>query len=173
MKESKFQLIFIKFLIISEICFFVLGISSELISTQEFWIFSNSFSILGAIELFYKEKEYTLFFLILLFGVSAPLLKMILKLLNFINHSRCKINELKLIRAEVIGLHKIGLEMVGVIIFCLNLFGLEMIGSEIVRVEKDSVRNYQVRIVRLYMIQPALLVRNSGYSRPCLPDDTY
>ena len=83
MKESKFQLIFIKFLIISEICFFVLGISSELISTQEFWIFSNSFSILGAIELFYKEKEYTLFFLILLFGVSAPLLKMILKLLNF------------------------------------------------------------------------------------------
>ena len=83
MKESKFQLIFIKFLIITEICFFVLGISSELISTQEFWIFSNSFSILGAIELFYKEKEYTLFFLILLFGVSAPLLKMILKLLNF------------------------------------------------------------------------------------------
>lgn len=82
MKEYKFLTISIKLLIILEIYFFILGISSVLILTEEFWIFSNSFTILGAIELFLKEKEYMLFFLILIFGISAPILKMILKLFN-------------------------------------------------------------------------------------------
>ena len=83
MKGFKFTNFVIKLLILSEISFFLLGISSTLIITKEFWIFSQSFSILGALELFYKEKEFTLFLLIFIFGVSAPLLKMLLKIFNF------------------------------------------------------------------------------------------
>jgi len=81
-KESKFSNFVVKFLILFELSFFVLGISSTLIITEEFWIFSHSFSILGALELFYKEKEIALFLLIFIFGVSAPLLKMFLKIFN-------------------------------------------------------------------------------------------
>ncbi len=72
----------VKLLILFELSFFILGISSTLITTQEFWIFSHSFSVLGALELFYKEKEFALFLLIFIFGVSAPLLKMLLKIFN-------------------------------------------------------------------------------------------
>ena len=82
MKESKSSKLIVKLLILSELSFFILGISTTLITTEEFWIFSHSFSILGALELFYKEKEFTLFLLILIFGVSAPLLKMLLKIFN-------------------------------------------------------------------------------------------
>lgn len=81
-KEFKFTDFVIKLLILSEISFFLLGISSTLIITKEFWIFSQSFSILGALELFYKEKEFALFLIIFIFGVSAPLLKMLLKIFN-------------------------------------------------------------------------------------------
>ena len=82
MKESKFANFVVKLLILSELSFFILGISSTLIITEEFWIFSHSFSIVGALELFYKEKEFALFLLIFIFGVSAPLLKMLLKIFN-------------------------------------------------------------------------------------------
>lgn len=81
-KGFKFTDFVIKLLILSEISFFLLGISSTLIITKEFWIFSQSFSILGALELFYKEKEFALFLIIFIFGVSAPLLKMLLKIFN-------------------------------------------------------------------------------------------
>jgi hypothetical protein len=84
-KGFKFTDFVIKLLILSEISFFLLGISSTLIITKEFWIFSQSFSILGALELFYKEKEFALFLIISIFGISAPLLKMLLKIFN-INH---------------------------------------------------------------------------------------
>ena len=47
----------VKLLVLFELSFFILGISSTLITTQEFWIFSHSFSVLGALELFYKEKD--------------------------------------------------------------------------------------------------------------------
>ena len=79
MKESKFANYVIKFLILIELAFFLLGISSTLIITEEFWIFSQSFSMLGALELFYRVKEFTLFLIILIFGISAPLLKILLK----------------------------------------------------------------------------------------------
>ena len=81
-KGFKFTDFVIKLLILSEISFFLLGISSTLIITKEFWIFSHSFSILGALELFYKEKEFALFLIISIFGISAPLLKMLLKIFN-------------------------------------------------------------------------------------------
>ncbi len=82
MKESKFANYVLKFLILIELAFFLLGISSTLIITEEFWIFSQSFSMLGALELFYRVKEFTLFLIILIFGISAPLLKILLKFFN-------------------------------------------------------------------------------------------
>jgi hypothetical protein len=82
-QQEKITNFVVKLLILFELSFFISGISSTLITTQEFWIFSHSFSVLGALDLFYKEKEFALFLLIFIFGVFAPLLKMLLKIFNF------------------------------------------------------------------------------------------
>ncbi len=70
----------LKSLTLLETILFVLGVVLPLAEVSQFWLFDDEFSVLGLLITFINEGEYILFLVVAVFGVSLPLLKMILKL---------------------------------------------------------------------------------------------
>jgi paraquat-inducible protein A len=60
------------------VVFFPLGIALPVMETTRFWVFRDSYSLIGAIEALLKAGEWRLGLVVALFSIGAPLAKMIL-----------------------------------------------------------------------------------------------
>jgi paraquat-inducible protein A len=57
--------------------FFLVGISTPLITLSKFVVFENSFSVLGGIAELVKQGQWLLFLIICMFSIVFPLIKMV------------------------------------------------------------------------------------------------
>ena len=73
----------IKYLIILELAFLLLGISLPLMIVQEFWFFRDEVSLLNIVTGLLANGEYLLSIIITAFSIIIPLIKIVGRLFNF------------------------------------------------------------------------------------------
>jgi len=71
-----------RLLLLCEFIFLCLGVYLPLAVIDEFWILSSEFSLLNLTERLLIEREWVLGFVVFLFGILFPILKIIIRLLN-------------------------------------------------------------------------------------------
>tara|TARA_A100001011_G_C14250049_1_gene817410 strand:- start:1175 stop:1618 length:444 start_codon:yes stop_codon:yes gene_type:complete len=73
---------FFKSFLVIECLLLVLAITLPLATIDEFWFFSSEFSVLSLAVTLFRGQEYTLSFIIVLFGFIVPALKIFQRLFS-------------------------------------------------------------------------------------------
>lgn len=71
-----------KLIALLELVFFGFGVSLPLLTLSEFWFLKNEISLINIIVGLYLNEEFALFFIVSVFGLVFPLIKIIGRIIN-------------------------------------------------------------------------------------------
>jgi len=98
------QGILINILLLGSLALLIVGVSAPLLTLQKLYFIENTISLISTIESLYEEQEWMLFFIIGLFSICIPVIKIVsLILIVNVAYSRRSVLDYLLTLIETLG----------------------------------------------------------------------